>query len=388
MNDDSKLDLYANQRVRVVPNFIRRVRRDLQGRGNINVQVGEEVSPQDIIGEYTISGGYRRFNLAEMLSSNPLEAGKYLQRSIGQRIYKGEVLAYKQSRLLQGKKLITSPIDGVLDFYDENTGELSVSFLPKGIELPAAVYGIVEYIDPNKGQIIIKTQVTDIIGILGTGKSRDGILEMIGGRGDLINASRFGAKSVEHILAGGSLVYNEALTAAISVGVHGIITGGINAKDYKAMTGGVLEIPLKIGRDVGISIIATEGFGSIPMGEDVYAALQVHDGKFVIIDGNRAKLTLPSFDSNTIFRIRATQLPSLEKEPLVEAIKEVEAVKMELGQKIRILAPPFIGEQGVINFIDSSPTLLPSGVRTYLITVETKSRKIIIPYSNVEVITE
>ena len=166
---------------------------------------------------------------------------------------------------------------------------------------------------------------------MGIGKSRDGILEVVGGKGDIINISKISQANSEHIIAGGSLIYGDALASAISLGVRGIITGGINVKDYKSMTGGVLEVPLKIGRDVGVSVLVTEGFGSIPIGDDMYSVLQEHNGKFAIIDGNRSKLTLPSSDSNSMFRIRATQLLDLEKEPLIEAVKEVQAEKMVVG---------------------------------------------------------
>lgn len=384
MNNSS--NLFANRRIRVIPDIIRRVKRSLEGRGTINVQIGEEVMPPDVIGRYTISGGYRRINLAQILSCNPYEVGKFMQRQVGQRIYKGEVLAFRQSMFLQSKKIVVSPMDGVIDFYDENTGELSISFLPKTVDLPAAVYGIVELADAVKGEVIIRTQVTDIVGILGTGKSRDGVLQMIGERGDLINGSTITEKASGKILVGGSLVYIDGFTAAISLGVRGIITGGINVKDYKSMTGGILEVPLRVGRDVGISVAVTEGFGSIPMGEDIYEILLEHNEKFVILDGNGAKITLPTFDSNSMYRVKSTQLPRLNQEPMVDPIVEVEVVPLQIGQKVRVIGSPFMGEQGFVLSVDNQPTMLSSGINAWLITVETKSRKFKVPHANVEII--
>ena len=45
-----------------------------------------------------------------------------------------------------------------------------------------------------------------------------------------------------------------------------------------------------------------------------------------------------------------------------------------------------MGEQGKIISIDKIATTLPSGVVTYMITISTNTRKIRIPYNNVEII--
>src|SRR3989344_1318174 len=262
--------ILAPKRLRFEKDVITRVIRTLNGQGKFSIQIGQEVSPEDIIGSSTVSLGFRTINLSTQLSVSPKDVKKYLKKEFGQRIYKGELLAYKEGGLISSKKVVVSPTDGILDFLNTNTGELRMSFLPNKSDLASGVFGIVDYIDNSKGTALIRTQVSKIYGVLGTGKSREGIIRRVSSRDDLISAAKISLKDVEHILLGGSLVYKEAVSAAISAGIHGIITGGINAKDYRGMAGGRLGFPRKLDNDIGITIIVCEGFGSIPIGLDVY----------------------------------------------------------------------------------------------------------------------
>lgn len=375
------MQLFANRRVRVKPDIITIIARRLAGKGTFLVKEGQEVSPSDIIGRSSLSAGFRTINLAAALEVPALEAKKYLTRGLGARIYKGELLAYKPGKLFQAKKVVASPTDGVIESYSEQTGELRMSFLPRMVDLASSVYGVVEKVNQASSQLLIRTEATQIYGLLGSGRSREGILEMIGTRSGLLDASMISQASSEHIVVGGGLIYNEAIAMAVSHGVSGIITGGINAKDYRAVSGG--SINRAQGTDVGISIMVCEGFGSIPMGEDISAQILKFKGKFAILSGNGASLILPSFDSGCLSKIRNTKLPLSSLDSIKE---EVEAVELEAGQQVRVMASPFMGDQGKVISVDQNTTLLPSNIATYLVTIETKSRKIKVPMSNIEVI--
>lgn len=378
--------LVANYRPRILLNRIARIKRSLSGSGKFKVSLGQEVTPAEVIGSGFVSSGFRTINLANLLSTDPKTAQKYLQRNIGQKIFKGELLAFKPAGIFGGKKVVTSPTDGTIDSFSDATGEIRISFLPRTVDLPAAVYGIVEQIDSVRNQVLIRTEVTIIYGVMGSGKVRDGILHLLDGRGDLVSSLKNISNITDHVLVGGSLIYKEAISQAVALGGRGIITGGMNAKDYRAMAGGRINFPLKMGSDVGTTIVATEGFGSIPIGEDVFQILSKYNDRFVILDGNRSKISLPTFDSGCIMRIRKTKLPELTASALVEATNDPEVVNLNVGQKIRLIAPPFMGEQGRVISVDKSPSILPSGISALMLTVETRTRKIKIPYLNVEVI--
>ncbi|MBI2196926.1 hypothetical protein HYU45_04950 [Candidatus Daviesbacteria bacterium] len=376
---------FAPARMRVERDVVTRVTRVLKGKGKLNINVGQQVTPPEIIGEARISSGFRTLNLSELLSVSPRDVDKFLVGKLHQRIYKGELLAFKKE-WLGGKKVVTAPTDGVLDFLNTETGELKIAFLPKNAKLPAGVYGIVEEVDEERGQAVIRTEVTRIYGMFGSGHSRDGTLHILRKNDDLIGKSEIQTGYEGYVLVGGSLFFKDTISAAISDGVSGIIIGGIDAGDYRGMAGGRLVFPRKLDNDIGISVVVCEGFGSIPIGDDIFKVLSEYDGKFVFIDGNKAVVSLPSPHSSSLVRIKNTKLPSLQSFGLKIGREREEALELKIGLRVRVVGNSYQGEQGKLVAIDDSLTLLPSGLRTYLATIETARRKLQIPVANLEII--
>ncbi len=374
--------LWANARVRVKRGAIIHIFRNIPGQGKISAVVGQEVKPSDILGRAEISGGFRKLNLSRELGVDPSQVKKYLNRSIGQTIYRGELLAFKKGGMWGGKKIITAPTDGILDSLDPGDGHLTIRFLPHNLDLPAAVFGIIDFISEDKRKISIRCEATRILGIFGSGKIREGILKVIS-RSDLINTDQILPQYVEHIVVAGSLVYKDAILSSISKGVNGIITGGINAKDYRAMAGGRITFPRKMGSDIGLGVLVTEGFGSLPIGRDVFEVLEQHSGRFAILDGNGGVLDLPSFENSSMDRVRKVVLPAVSN--VVLGREEIENMELKVGQAVRVIASPFMGEEGNLVSIDKTPSVLPSGIKTYQINIETKARIIRVPYSNIEI---
>jgi len=369
-------------RVRIEKDTVVRINRILAGKGKIAVSLNQEVKPSDILATSDISSGFRTLDLASLLSVEGREVEKYLKRGVGQIIYKGELLAYKDGGLFGSKKTVIAPTDGILDYLNPEDGELRMTLLPKKVELPSGVYGIVESVDQEKGKVVIRTQVSRIHGVFGCGRLRDGILEFIGKREDLLTSAMISPKDEGHILVAGSLIYKDALSNAISCGVNGLIVGGMNAKDYRSMAGGKIAFPKKLENDIGISILVTEGFGSVPIALDIYELLQKYDGKFVSIDGNKAILDLPSFESSSLAKVKSTVLPPDEVSD--EHITKAEELKVGMG--VRVIGTSFLGEQGKIISIDESVTLIPSGLSVFMAVIETKRRKIKVPVVNLEAI--
>lgn len=378
---------FAPANLRVEKNVVCRIKKFLRGKGTLNVRIGQQVSPEEIIGSSSISSGFRILNLAALLSVPPPQAARYLRRQVGQIIYKGELLAYKKGFLFGKQKVVTAPADGILDFLNSKTGELRMNFIPKKVDLPAGVYGIVEAVDNGNGLVVIRTKVSKIYGMLGSGSSRDGILLILNTKNSFVSEQAILTKYGEHVLVGRNLFFKDAISSSISAGVSGIITGGINAKDYKAMGGGRLIFPKKLDNDIGISIVICEGFGSIPIGIDIFEMLSEYEGKFVSVDGNRAQILLPSFESSSITLVKNTKLPGLRDADLALNLGYEERIlELEIGLKVRVVGNSYPGEQGKIVAINESATLLPSGVKAYLVTIEGARRKIQVPVDNCEVI--
>ncbi len=371
------------KRIRFEKDIIARVSRFLSGSGKFNVAIGQEVTPDEVIGKAVISSGYRTINVARLLEVSPSTVGKYLQKKIGQNVYKDELLALKKEGFLKAKKIITSPTDGILDFINPQTGEIKMSLLPKKIDLPAGVFGIIESVDNTRNLIFIRTQITRIYGVFGSGRVRDGILHVLDRKNDLIDANSVSDKYVDRILVSRGLTYKNAISAAISSGVAGIITGGLNAKDYKGMAGGSLVFPKKFNTDVGISMVVCEGFGLIPIGQDIFDLLLENDQKFIFLDGNNATISLPSSCSDCMAKIRRTKLSETD---IINHQPVIAGDLVKVGMKARVAGVAFLGEQGKIIGVDKAKTKLASGIWSQLVTIETSKRKIQIPLNNIELI--
>lgn len=376
----SGVPLLANRRIRIKPNICTLIKRKLKGPGSLLVQKNTEISPHDVLGHYKLTIGYTKINLSKELNVVPGDVPKFLQKAVGQTVFKGELIAFKKGLLSKSK--IIAPTDSIFDSIDQQTGVASFRFLPKEASLTAGVFGVVQDVNHKSGEVIIKTMMTEAYGVFGAGEEKEGFINVISGPADLTSKNIINETHRGQILIAGSLIMEGVIRKALTSNVAGIIGGGLNLNDYLAMEGG-LDPQKRVNSDIGISIIATEGFGIIPMGEDLYELFQKYSGKYALIQGNLGRILLPSDDPNSILSCRKVGLPSLEALPQKEQLSVGE---IQVGVKVRLIAPPFMGSQGTVESIDQSPTKLESGIYTYLITVLTKKKKIRVAYSNVELI--
>lgn len=374
--------LCTNCRLRIKRNAVILIKRQLRSsQGNIKVQVGQEVKPEDVLGDGQNLRGIRTINLASELQVNPKKAIFYLKKQIGQNIYKGELLAFKDEVFGFKKKILLSPTDGVIDSIT-NDGILRIRLSPKTSRLLSGVNGIVDKVNQQSGTIAIRTVADIIWGMFGTGGEREGIVKVIDAPETLISSRQIKGEYEKQIIVGGSLIFLDGLKEAVILGVAGVVSGGIDARDYKTMAGGGWGKSFARWSDVGLSVVVTEGFGSIPIGNDIFSVLKEHDGKFVLIDGNKGLIILPNYGEEAMMYIRRNNIP----ETVGILTPAVDTAALEIGMKVRILSQPLVGIQGKIIAIDQNMTQLPSGITTHLITVETKYKKVRVPYPNIEVL--
>lgn len=378
-------NLYIFPRTRIIRDQIIHVSRKIDsGKGKITVRAGEEVKPEYVIGDGETVAGFSTVRLAAQLQVDPKEAPLYLTRKLGTRIYQGELLAQRTGRLGFGKKLVVSPADGILEYYDPESGDLKIKFAPKKFKLISGVYGVVDKVEPTLDCAVIRTMCDIVVGLFGSGKERSGILQILGPSEMLTSSRQIGPEHKGNILVGGGLIFLDALQKALSLQVGGIITGGVDAATYKGMTGRYLDISKQKQSDVGVSLMVTEGFGSVPIGLDIYQILKLHEGKFAVLDGNKARLILPSSDQNSIMYIRKCALPP---QSLIMADFDKELTQLKLGMLVRVVSATYLGTQGRVVAVDDKMTTLPSGVSAYMVVIETKDKKIKVPFNNLEIIT-
>lgn len=373
-------NLLANYRPQIKLNYPRLVIRAMHGPGTFSVAVGDVISPETVLGKYQTSSGFSSINLASRLHVAPAEGEKYLQKPLNSRIYRGELLAIKKSLL--GDNVITAATDGIIDSYNAQTGELRLRFFPRDVSLPGGVFGVVEEVDQKNAHVAIKTFVNEISGVVGSGHQRLGLIKAVKNPSNLAKPTDLTSDMVDNIAVLGALVDRDVLIQAVTLGLHGVISGGINFRSFKPLVN-KFDANVNMITDVGTTVCITEGFGPNSISEEIFALLIKHQDQIAYISGEPARIMLPCATAESISSLQKIVLPPHRETP--EA-GEVDVKNIDLGQKARIIWPPFMGTVGKIIAIDAAPTTLASGVATYLVTIETSSRKIKVPYPNLELI--
>lgn len=382
-----KNNLLAHSRVRIRHGVVTHIKRHLPySKSRIKASVNQEVSPGDILAECFMPPGFRVVHLSKLLGVNPKDVKKYLARVPGRNIYQGEILAFKKELFGLKNNIVLSPVDGIVDVVDEKLGDLRIKYIPKMTELASGVYGVIDKIDPVDSTFIIRTTVDVIYGMFGSGKEREGVIMLLGKSDNLVSTNQIKPGMDKKILVTGGIVFWEGLQKAVNLGVSGMITGGINARDYLAIVGGSLSLSKREWTDIGMTFLVSEGFGSIPIGDDIFPLLEQHQGRFAIIEGNQNRLILPSHDKNSIIYTRKTRLPVSRAGLEIGAVPEDEKLILKVGSKVRGISMPYLGTQGVVRAIDETPSKIETGITTYLITVETNRGKFRMPYTNLEII--
>ncbi len=329
------------------------------GKGRATVKVGQMVTDTEIIAHCEISAGQRLIKIAHELGVRGKEVHKYLIRKIGDRIYEGEIIARKKGMLGVGKKEIKTPVDGIITEIDDR-GDVILKFLPKPVRLLAGASGQIKEITDAK--ISISTVGTSIYGFVSIGKDREGIISVIGGPKEFIIPSKINSDAKGKILVGGALLEKSALEKAVTLGVEGVITGGMNFRDFDVLGG---------GQDIGTSIIITEGFGSAPMGDDIWNYLNKNQGRLGFILGNENQIAIPDISGNAQAK---------------EQLNDTNWRELKINDKVRYLRKESSDLSGVVKELPGNQ-ILNSGILTEVAIVSLISgQDMILPASNLEII--
>ncbi len=375
------MSILINYRPRVLTNQCVRVIRKIKGTGTLSVSKNQEVSPHDIIGDALLNPGFIIINLSKELKTSAREAIKAIQKAIGVPIYKGELLAQKKN--LFGSSHFLAPTDCMIEQINQQSGEITLKMLPKKVPLLSGVFGIIDGINTLTGEVYIKTIATQILGLFGSGRPRSGFLKVLGNKSNLTDVNQLNSAMKGEIVVTGGFIFGAALKKAMEYQVDGLISGGLNMDDYVSITSSLYE-DHKSHSDIGMSLVATEGFGPLSLGNDIYDVLKGSEGKFTFINGFTSLIIIPDSTPDAIIKARKIALPAISAQPF--AGHKLQAIELKINQPVRIVWPPFAGVQGVVTAIDGKPTLLSSGISSLCAVVEIPNRKLKVPISNLEAI--
>ena len=360
--------LYIRGVQRTMEGITYALERRLPAKGSVYAKLGDIVKPETVVAEGKMSAGFRMFRLGDLLEVPANKTGRYLRRTIGSRIYQGDIIAEATKMFGLSSVQFLAPIDCLLQDFNPQTGQLTVQYAPVSYRLPAGVRGKVSQILPDEG-VIIETQVSMLFGTYTSGKFREGALHLVAPPDQPISPQVIDAKLSGHIIAGGSMVTKDVISRALAVGVKGIITGGIAAHDLLEISGG-----FNTQEDVGVTILITSGLGNSPMEQETYDFLQKYNEQQVYIVPKDKMMVAPLPVGSDVAAHDISEVPH-------------GYLPLNVGASVRLLTSPNRGE--VAKVVKVLPAKQPDSSRIpvpFCLLERSGGDTIEIPVTNLELI--
>ena len=363
--------------LKVLKKTIFKKERILPLKGNVLVKSGDQLSPDTIVASTNLPGNVQMLKVSNILNIDPKDVVEALQVKEGQEVKKGDIIAETSGIFGMFKSSVESPVDGTIESISQSTGRVVVREAPIPVEVDAYVSGVVDEVVENEG-IVLKSNAAFIQGIFGiAGEKRGDLLLVSSGPGEELAADQITADMKGKILIGGSFLSLEAYKKALSVQVAGIVVGGFNYYDLKAVLGYNLGVAITGTEKLNTALIVTEGYGSIPMSESTFSLLKENDGKAASINGAtqiRAGVIRPEI----VIPIDSVNKEDDSKSKVPEGIQE--------GSVVRVIRSPNFGKIGKVISLPAELNKMESETMVRVAEINIDGKNILIPRANLEMV--
>lgn len=360
-----------------------RRRRLLPIPGTVTVQAGSQVTAETVVASTDLPGNVQAINLANVLGILPDEIRDYLLVKEGEAVKKGGVIAENKPFIKWLKTEVRSPIQGTLELVSTVTGQVMLREPPRLLQLLAYIDGTVVEVQPQHG-VTVETPCSLIQGIFGVGGETSGEVVMgVKSPNDTLTPSQLSPAMKGKVVVGGAFLAAETMTRAREIGVAGLVVGGIDDKDLRALLGYDLGVAITGTERVGFTLVLTEGFGRIPMAGKTFTLLSRRAGQKASLSGAtqiragviRPELIIPTSDDSA-----ATATPR------GSGVSE-ERTGLMIGDEVRVIRDPLFGRIGQVVALPSDLSRVGTESLVRVLEVEfTDKTRAVIPRANVEII--
>ncbi|MDD3626344.1 MAG: hypothetical protein PHV06_03415 [bacterium] len=350
-------------------------------KGNILVNEGDIVDFDKIVAKTELPGNITAINIANRLNVLPSELHEFMMKKEGDPITKDETIALSKGFFGLFKSFIKSPIDGSVESISTVTGQVMLREHPIPVQVKAYIKGKVTKIFPTEG-VEVETPASFIQGIFGIGGETNGELILgVEKPSDILDENDIKPEFKDKIIIGGALVTSAALKKAIAIGARGVITGGFDDKDLREFLGYELGVAITGSENLGITLILTEGFGTINMADKTFNLLKSRQGFIAAINGAtqiRAGVIRPEI------------IIPLEKLEEGKAVDIQAAGILKIGTPIRIIREPNFGHIAKVISLPVELVTLESETKVRIVEVELfeSGEKLFLPRANIEIIED
>ena len=363
----------------VSPATITRKRRILPLRGEVVVKIGDTVGPDTVVARTDLPGRVHSKNVSADLGLPPSDIKQSLLKKEKDPVKKGEIVAEHKSFFGVFKAQSLAPIDGTLESVSAVTGQALYREPPIPVEVRAYVRGVVREVIPQEG-VVVEARGALVQGIFGVGGESHGpIATAVSSPDAAFEPSLLRPEHAGKVLIAGKLATLAAIREAAKAGVRGLVVGGLNDDDLRAMLGYDLGVAITGHEEIGLTLIVTEGFGPIEMARKTFELLARFEGREASING-------------------ATQIRAgvIRPELIVphDDVKQAEADlaergMMEVGSQVRIIREPYFGLIGAVAALPAELVSIETEAKVRVLEVALKDgRRVTLPRANVEMIEE
>ncbi|KHE91166.1 MAG: hypothetical protein K8F52_00435 [Candidatus Scalindua rubra] len=358
--------------------------RNLPLPGDVIVKKGDTVKSGDIVAMTKLPGKVHAVNVINRLAILPSDLRKYMLKKEGDSVVKDEPIAETRPFIKMFKSICLSPISGNIESISDITGQVLLREPPKPVQINAYVDGKVVETMENEG-VVIETTATFIQGIFGIGGETTGELQVVvNSPDDVLKPEDINEAHRGKIIAGGSIIYSDAIRKALDTGVKGIVVGGIRDKEINELLGYDLGVAITGSEDINITIIITEGFGQIGMAQKTFDLLKQREGSVTSINGAtqiragvvRPEIIIPYNEEDT------SEMSSESGSSTGE-----QSAGLSIGDQIRIIRNPNFGMLGKVKALPSELQTIETEAMARVLEVEfPDGQTAIVPRANIEAI--
>ena len=363
--------------LKVLKKTVFKKERILPLKGEVLVKDGDLLKPDTIVASTNLPGNVQMLKVSNILNIDPKDVVDSLKVKESQEVKKGDIIAETAGIFGMFKSSVESPVNGTIESISKSTGRVVIREAPIPVEVDAYVSGKVDQVIENEG-IILKSNAAFIQGIFGiAGEKRGDLLLVSSSPAEELTADQITPNMKGKILIGGSFLSLDAYKRALSLQVAGIVVGGFNYYDLKAVLGYNLGVAITGTEKLNTALIVTEGYGSIPMSEATFSLLKKNNGKSSSINGAtqiRAGVIRPEI----VIPIDSVNPDNDSESKIPEGIQE--------GSTVRVIRSPNFGKIGEVISLPSELNKMESETMVRVAEINIDGKNILIPRANLEMV--
>jgi hypothetical protein len=349
------------------------LRRILPVEGEILVTSGQAVTASTPVARSELPARRQIVDVAWQLGRLHVDMDEVMQVEIGEEVEANQVVAAPKGGGSLFRNSVRAPVAGVVAMI--GPGWVLLETEHRSLELQAFIPGTVTRVLGQQG-VIIEAEGAIVEAACGFGGEAFGRLKrLVDSPFEALQVTALDESATDMIVLGGRTVDEETLRKADSWHVKGIIVGSIQAH------------LLKLDPPVQLPVVATEGFGNVPMSPHTFGVLTSLSRRDVSVRGNSPHL---SEGSDSEFKHEPSII--LAANPLVTSRVYTppsppgsnKAIDATVGSRVRVTYGKFMGASGTIEAIPAEPQATDTGIITPGATVKFINGRSYIPWANLQ----